>query len=151
MYLFGVNKARITQAAREMNIDAVIIDNLRDAGIFITSRNYYQRKPQKIRDAENMNIPVYVLRSNTPPHIRQLLSTIVIGGEGKSEYLQKAMSEAEEAVTQLRDTEEEEVELSPQSSYIRHLQHLIAQRSDLSSHSLGKDPDRRVRIYKEQR
>jgi stage III sporulation protein SpoIIIAA len=151
MYLFGVNKARVAQAAREMNIDAVIIDNLREAGIFITSRNYYQRKPQKIRDAENMNIPVYVLRSNTPPHIRQLLSTIVIGGTGKSEYLQKAMSEAEEAVTQLRDTEEAEVELSPQSSYIRRLQHLIAQRSDLSSRSLGRDPDRRVRIYKEQK
>jgi len=69
----------------------------------------------------------------------------------KSEYFQKAMSEAEEAVTQLRDNDEEVVELSPQSSYIRRLQHLIAQRSDLSSRSLGKDPDRRVRIYKEQK
>ncbi len=151
MYLFGVNKTRLAQIAREMNIDAVIIDNLRNAGMFITSRNYYQRKPQKIHDAENMNIPVYVLRSNTPPHIRQLLSTIVSGGVSKSEYFQKAMSEAEEAVTQLRENEEEVVELSPQSSYIRRLQHLIAQRSDLSSRSLGKDPDRRVRIYKEQK
>jgi hypothetical protein len=98
-----------------------------------------------------MSIPVYVLRSNTPPHIRQLLSTIVSGGTGKSEYLQKAMSEAEEAVNKLKESGEEEIELSPQSSYIRRLQHLIAQRSDLSSRSLGKDPDRRVRIYKEQK
>jgi predicted RNA-binding protein Jag len=44
---------------------------------------------------------------------------------------------------------QEAVELSPQSSYIRRLQHLIAQRSDLSSRSFGKDPNRRVRIYKE--
>jgi predicted RNA-binding protein Jag len=42
------------------------------------------------------------------------------------------------------------VELSPQSSYIRRLQHLIAQRNDLASHSFGRDPNRRVRIYKEQ-
>ena len=151
IYLFGVNKTRLAQIAREMNIDAMMADNLREASMFITSRNYYQRKPQKIRDAENMNIPVYVLRSNTPPHIRQLLSTIVGGGVSKSEYFQKAMSEAEEAVTQLHDNDEEVVELSPQSSYIRRLQHLVAQRSDLSSHSLGKDPDRRVRIYKEQK
>ena len=151
IYLFGVNKSRVTQAAREMGIDAVMVENLRDARMFITSRNYYQRKPQKIRDSESMSIPVYVLRSNTPPHIRQLLSTIVSGGAGKSEYLQKAMSEAEEAVNKLKENDEEEVELSPQSSYIRRLQHLIAQRSDLSSRSLGKDPDRRVRIYKEQK
>lgn len=44
---------------------------------------------------------------------------------------------------------QEEVNLSPQTSYIRRLQHLIAQRSDLSSRSFGKDPNRRVRIYKE--
>ena len=49
------------------------------------------------------------------------------------------------------DTDEESVELSPQSSYIRRLQHLIAERSDLSSHSLGRDPERRVKIYKEQK
>jgi len=43
---------------------------------------------------------------------------------------------------------EESVELSPQSAYIRRLQHLIAERNALSSQSTGKDPNRRVRIYK---
>jgi predicted RNA-binding protein Jag len=43
---------------------------------------------------------------------------------------------------------QEEVELSPQSAYIRRLQHLIAQRNELSSQSSGKEPQRRVRIYK---
>ncbi|GAH67453.1 unnamed protein product, partial [marine sediment metagenome] len=41
------------------------------------------------------------------------------------------------------------VELSPQSAYIRRLQHLIAERNHLTSQSAGKDPHRRVRIYKE--
>ncbi|MGD9143530.1 MAG: R3H domain-containing nucleic acid-binding protein [Dehalococcoidia bacterium] len=151
IYAFGVNKSRLMQAARDMNIDVQIVENIREASMFITSRNYYKRKPQKIRDAENSNIPVYVLRSNTPPHMRQLLSSIFIGGIDKPEYFQGAISEAEEAVNQLTDSDEESVELSPQSSYIRRLQHLIAQRSDLSSRSLGKDPQRRVRIYKEQK
>jgi len=43
------------------------------------------------------------------------------------------------------------VELSPQSAYIRRLQHLIAERNNLLSKSSGKDPNRRVRIYKEKR
>ncbi|MDP3880097.1 MAG: R3H domain-containing nucleic acid-binding protein, partial [Dehalococcoidales bacterium] len=37
---------------------------------------------------------------------------------------------------------------SPQSAYIRRLQHLIAERNELASRSSGKEPLRRVRIYK---
>jgi len=61
--------------------------------------------------------------------------------------LKLALDEAEEAVIQVKNGQET-VELSPQSAYIRRLQHLIVERNDLSSRSLGKDPARRVRIYK---
>jgi stage III sporulation protein SpoIIIAA len=150
LYLFGINRTRMAQMAKEMNLDVDITDNMHDAGVFVTSKNYYRRKPQKVRDAESANMPIYVLRSNTPPHIRQLLGNIYpLAGAEKSDSFRNALGEAEAAVEQVSGGEEV-VELSPQSSYIRRLQHLIAQRSDLSSHSLGKDPNRRVRIYKEQ-
>ena len=151
VYAFGVNKTRLLQTAREMNIDMDIVENVREAAMFITSRNYYRRKPQKIKDAESAGIPVYVLRSNTPPHMRQLLGGVFTGTSDRPEYFQDAINEAEKAVNELNSTDEDSVELSPQSSYIRRLQHLIAQRSDLASHSLGRDPERRVRIYKEQK
>jgi len=153
LYLFGVNRTRMLQMARDMHLDMQIVENLHEAGMFVTSKNYYRRKPQKVRDAENMRLPIYVLRSNTPPQVRQLLTTIFPQSQShtdRSDSFQSAMGEAEEAVTQVTSGEEDTVELSPQSSYVRRLQHLIAQRSDLASHSLGKDPNRRVRIYKEQ-
>jgi len=150
LYLFGINRARLAQMAKEMNLDVDITDNMHDAGVFVTSKNYYRRKTQKVRDAESANMPIYVLRSNTPPHMRQLLGTIYhLAGADKSDSFRNALGEAEAAVAQVSGGEEV-VELSPQSSYIRRLQHLIAQRSELSSQSLGKDPNRRVRIYKEQ-
>jgi len=134
---------------KDMHLELDIVDNLHDASIFVTSKNYYRRKPQKVRDAENANLPIYVLRSNTPPQMRQLLDTIYpTVGADKASHFKVALGEAEEAVAQVQEGQEA-VDLSPQSSYIRRLQHLIAQRSDLSSHSLGKDPNRRVRIYKE--
>ncbi|NOQ17964.1 MAG: hypothetical protein GQ507_01825, partial [Dehalococcoidales bacterium] len=49
--------------------------------------------------------------------------------------------------SQVKDGQQEGIELSPQSAYIRRLQHLIAKRNDLLSQSTGKDPNRRVRIY----
>lgn len=150
LYVFGINRARLAQMAKEMHLDMDIVDNLHDASIFVTSKNYYRRKPQKVRDAENTNLPIYVLKSNTPPQMRQLLSTIYPRvGADKTENFTLALGEAEEAVAQVKEGQEA-VELSPQSAYIRRLQHLIAQRSNLASRSLGKDPERRVRIYKEQ-
>jgi stage III sporulation protein SpoIIIAA len=149
LYLFGVNRGRLMQVAREMNIDLETTENLRDAGLLVTSKNYYRRRPQKLRDAESAHLPVYVLRGNAPPQIRQFLSTLYhVKEEEKPSEFKTALNEAEAAVAQVNEGQEA-VELSPQSSYIRRLQHLIAQRSDLSSHSFGKDPNRRVRIYRE--
>jgi len=148
VYLFGVNRGRLEQAAKEAQLTLDIVNNLNDANLFVTTKNYYRRKPQKVRDAETANVPMYVLRSNTPPQIRQLLNTISpTEGTDKADSLKLALSEAEEAVSQVKDGGKA-VELSPQSAYIRRLQHLIAERNALSSQSLGKDPQRRVKIYK---
>jgi hypothetical protein len=148
LYLFGVNRGRIEQMAKEMQLSLDIVNNLNDASLLVTSKSYYRRKPQKVKDAEAANLPIYVLKSNTPAQIRQLLATIYprVGGD-KADLLEVALGEAEEAVNQVKGGGEA-VELSPQSAYIRRLQHLIAERNDLSSKSLGKDPNRRVTIYK---
>jgi len=148
LYLFGINRARLEHMAKEMQLSLDIVNNLNDANLFITSKNYYRRKPQKVRDAEEANVPIYVLKSNTPPQIRQLLNTICpTESTDKADSFKLALGEAEEAVNQVKNGREA-VELSPQSAYIRRLQHLIAERNELSSQSTGKDPNRRVRIYK---
>jgi len=148
LYLFGVNRARLEQMAKEMNLSPDIVSNLNDASLFITSKNYYRRKPQKVRDAEMANLPIYVLKSNTPPQIRQMLRNIYpVNSADKIDSLKLALGEAEAAVEQVKSGREA-VELSPQSAYIRRLQHLIAERNTLSSQSTGKEPNRRVRILR---
>jgi stage III sporulation protein SpoIIIAA len=149
LHLFGVNRSRVLQIGHEMHIDVEIVENLRDATMLVTSKNYYRRRPQKVRDAESEHIPVYVLRGNTPPQIRQFLETLYAAREGeKPQDFQSAMTEAEEAAEQVTEGGEA-IELVPQGAYIRRLQHLIAQRSDLKSHSTGRDPNRRVKIFRE--
>ncbi|MEE8318049.1 MAG: R3H domain-containing nucleic acid-binding protein, partial [Dehalococcoidales bacterium] len=147
LYIFGVNRARLEQAAKEMNLSLDIVSSLKEADLFVTSKNYYQRKPQKVRDAETANLPVYVLKSNTPPQLRQFLHNIYPAvSPDKEDYFRTALGEAEVAVAQVK--EGGVVELSPQSAYIRRLQHLIAERNALSSQSVGRGTERRVTIYK---
>ena len=153
LFLFGVNRIRIEQMAEEMGLKVNIVENVNDANLFITSKQYYRRKPQKLRDAENNNLPIYVLKNNTPGQVRQLLRSI-FPGEAEEESREVigpyggAIHEAEDAVHQIIDGAAA-VELSPQGAYIRRIQHLIAERHDLDSKSEGKDPNRRVVIYKE--
>jgi predicted RNA-binding protein Jag len=59
-----------------------------------------------------------------------------------------AMREAEEAVYQVM-LHHKSIELSPQSSYVRRLQHQIVEKYHLQSRSTGIEPNRRVRVYKE--
>ena len=136
--------------AREMHLELNVVENVHDATMFVTSKSYFRRKPQPVRDAENARLPIYVLRSNTPPQMKQLLTTLAPPETpDKPGHFKEALDEAEEAVEQVIEGEDS-MELNPQSSYIRRLQHLIAQRSDLGSRSYGRDPNRRVRIFKEQ-
>ena len=41
------------------------------------------------------------------------------------------------------------VDLPPASAYIRRLQHEMARKANLISHSYGKEPRRRVRIFRD--
>ena len=61
---------------------------------------------------------------------------------------EKALEETRAAIEVVQGTSEP-VELSPQSSYIRRLQHQLAERYELHSDSVGSEPFRRVRITKE--
>ena len=58
-----------------------------------------------------------------------------------------AMSEAEEAILQLNNGDSDIV-LSPQVAYIRKIQHQIANQRNLASISVGREPHRRVTIYR---
>ncbi len=155
LYVFGVDRGRVEQMARDMHVNAHVVENLNDANLFITAKSYYRRKPQKLKDAEAANLPIYVLRSNTPIQIRQMLGTLFPSSRNvlekrpeEPDSLKSALHEAEEAIEQIKGGESA-VELSPRSNYIRRLQHLLAERNNMASESTGKEPNRRVRIFKE--
>lgn len=148
LYLFGINRSRLEEAANERKIPLETVTDLKEADLFLTTRNYYRRKPQKIRDAEAAGIPIYALRNHSVSQLRQCLDNLY--PPKMVDAARFALKEAEEAVTQVKNGKES-VELSPQSAYVRRLQHLLAEHHNLTSRSLGKEPKRRVVILKNQK
>ncbi len=148
IFPFGINRNRLEQAAREMQLPIIVVNTQQEANVLVTSKNYFRRKPQKLRDAEAISVPIFVLRGNTVPHMKQCLSDITglpIAGR-KDSPMSIALAEAQQAAEKVMNGEEA-IELSPQSAYIRRLQHILAERYDLSSSSLGQEPGRRVKIH----
>jgi stage III sporulation protein SpoIIIAA len=146
IYPFGVNHSKLEQAVREMHLPLNIVGELDEAEIVVTSRNYYRRKPQKLRDAEAAELPIYVLKSSTTGHIKQFLDSICSDVK-RTDAVRHALEEAEEAVTEVREGRRV-AELNPQNAYIRRLQHILAQKYQLSSSSQGEGSQRRVVIFR---
>ncbi len=149
IFPFGIDRKRLEQAAREMQIPIRVVTSIQEANALVTSKNYFRRKTQKLRDAEASALPIFVLRSNTISNMKQCLAGITgrpISRERES-HASQALEEAQEAIERVLNGNEA-VELIPQSAYIRRLQHMLAERYDLSSKSLGEEPSRRVKIFK---
>jgi stage III sporulation protein SpoIIIAA len=146
IYIFGINRAKLEQAARERQAEIRIVSGLREASVFVTCKAYYRRKPQVVRDAELAGIPVYVLKNNTIGEMRQFLESLH-SNRRRTDDVGVALKEAEEAIAQVMNGTDA-VQLSPRSSYVRRLQHLMAERSHLASRSTGRDPQRRVEIFR---
>ncbi len=148
IYPFGVNRSRLESQIRSLGLPATVVGDQHQADVVLTVRNYYRRKPQALRDAEATGVPVHVLRSNSAGNIEQeLLHISHLDAVPVPGSAQNALRETEEAIAQVLQTSAP-VELSPQSAYIRRLQHQLAEQHNLSSRSTGKEPYRRVRISK---
>ncbi len=147
---YGVNKGRLQQVVASSGLAIEIVEGIKSADLVLTTKNYYRRRTAALRSAEQQGKPVYVLRRNTLSQIEQFIKAIARqnGRSQQSTAVLSALSEAEQAVQSVRTGDQDEIELTPQGAYVRHLQHAIADKYGLSSTSTGRDPRRKVVIYR---
>ncbi len=79
VFPFGINRARLELAAKRERTAIQLVDNVGNSDLFLTTRTHYRRKPQRIRDAEALGIPVYVLKGNDVSQLRQCLRSLSPG------------------------------------------------------------------------
>jgi len=140
---FGISRKRLEQAVRELRLPVIVVQEADEAEVVITLRNFYKQKAPGLRDAEERGVPIFVLKSNTQMQMEACLTSLYALEVTPNEA---ALREVEEAIGLVR-TEARPVELSPQNAYLRRLQHQAAERANLVSHSRGREPFRRVRVY----
>lgn len=146
VFPFGVGRNRLEQAARELRVPVTVAARVEDADLVMTLKNYYRRKPEPLRDAEAQGIPVYVLRSNTVAQMEGCLAGVFNLGSQERDVTTSALEEAEQAIGEVIEWSKP-IEVTPQNSQIRRLQHQLAERYNVGSRSRGKEPNRRVKFF----
>jgi len=158
IFLFGIGRDKLEAAGVEAGVPVQVANELRRADVVLTTKTHYRRGSQLVRTAESTGTPVYVLRKNTMPQVQEFLHTISkewrdngIGSGGAGEdykaTLEQAMEEAEDAAQRVLSGEFS-IQLAPQRSYVRRLQHMLGQRYNLASTSKGREPARAVLFYR---
>ncbi|GAB4435244.1 MAG: AAA family ATPase [Chloroflexi bacterium OHK40] len=161
IFPFGVSRNRLETAIERLRVPAVIVRDMKDATLVMTLKNYYRQSAQRLRQAEEQGVPVYVLRNNTISQMERQLahvfnlrepdndeSPLSARRSDDSGVVEEALLEVEQAITQVMNGERSAVELAPRSSYIRRLQHQMADRYNLRSESRGEELNRRVKIFR---
>jgi hypothetical protein len=153
VYCYGIGQNRLRAAAQSLGVPVDLTNDLYRAEIVITLKTYYRKQPQPIVDAESRGIPVYVLRSNTVRQMEFLLADIfslklAVDRQPEDEPMKMALEETRQAVDKVLGGAPV-IELAPQPPEVRRYQHRIAREANLVSHSYGREPQRRVRVYRE--
>ncbi len=149
IFPYGVSRSYLEQSLREMHLPVRIQHHIDDADVVLTLKNYYRRHDSPVRAAELSGIPIHVLRSNTVAQIKGALAR-VYGVEAPlddPDDTEAAMQDVIEGIEQMQRTGDD-VELTPQNSYVRRLQHQLVERHELSARSTGDEPNRRLVILR---
>jgi stage III sporulation protein SpoIIIAA len=146
IFPYAVDRGRLERAIRMCQAPAHIVNNLDEANVMLTLKSQEKHRPKRLHEAQARGVALHVLRNNTVAQMVNFLQdTFSVEGRRAEEddsVLQVTEAAIHEVIEQARP-----VELAPQNNYVRRLQHRLAERYGLVSHSRGTEPYRRVIIY----
>jgi stage III sporulation protein SpoIIIAA len=145
IYPYAVSRNRLERAIRELRVPADIANTLSEADLLLTLKSQEKRQPKRLREAGTRGLPMHIIKSNTVSQIEAVLRGI-FRVDDRHDPDEVALREVEDAISEVMASAQP-VELTPQNSYVRRMQHQFIQRYGLLSESKGTDPFRRVVIY----
>jgi len=146
IFPYGVSRNKIERAITNLRLNAAIARKWDDADVVLTLKALERKESTKLKDIASENVPIYSIKTNTTTQIQNCLKDVFNLPSVDNEEI--ALREAEEAVYQVL-LNSKAVELSPQTSYVRRMQHQLAEKYRLQSRSTGLEPNRRVRIFRD--
>ncbi len=145
IYPYALSPDSVSRVIRDLRLNARVVAYPEDANILLAlrSRGFDQRLQRMEKET---GASVHLVKRNSTAQIRHVLQDIfsLVDGHDPDE-IRVAVREAEDAVERVMETGAS-IELSPQPSPIRRLQHRIIARCHLVAESVGSEPLRHLII-----
>ena len=89
IYPFGVSRDRLERSIANLHVPATIVRDMSEATMVMTLKSYYRQGSQRVRQAEDRGVPVYVLRNNTITQMERQLSDVfqISSSENDDQYV----------------------------------------------------------------
>lgn len=146
IYPFGINKGYVTSTIRDLNVAADVAVVVSQADVLLTTASQLKNN-QKIRDmVKNHQVQVHAVHSNSQTCVQGFLRNYFNLPPSDSDVQDDVMSEIRHLCDRVI-AEKRVLDAAPRSSYHRRMQHKYVLDMELTSLSIGQEPNRRVRIY----
>ena len=160
IYLYAVSRSIAEKVIERLDLNAEITRNLDDADIVIAHKNFVKGGAKVLSTAEHDRLQIFYVKTNSMAQIQKVIKQALDIAEINSQQsyydiTEKALDEAKAAIEKILAGVVKDIELAPQNTQIRKLQHELAEQHNLESKSVGEGENRHLRIvggtdYKEQ-
>lgn len=154
LYLYAVSRTIVEKTIERLDLNVELTRNVEDADIVIAHKNFAKGGAKILNTAKEYRVQIFYVKTNSMAQIQKVLKEALDIQPGDVEPLQgysddteKALDEARVAIKQVSDGAEV-VELAPQPSQIRKLQHELVDQYNLKSTSIGEGENRHLRVHK---
>ncbi|MFA5104606.1 MAG: R3H domain-containing nucleic acid-binding protein [Candidatus Margulisiibacteriota bacterium] len=145
IFPFGINNSALEKCISALGVDAEVVDSPDEANVVLAIRSKAVQGSKILKIAREHNLPVHVIKNKTHPQINRFLKGYFRIFD--TDILENSASEeVEKAAVSVKSTGKP-VDLAPQNSYIRRLQHQLIERYGLKAQSFGSEPNRKIRIF----
>jgi len=160
VYGAGISRSLLDQVARARRLPVETAPSVELADVVLTVRQQLGRDPHVRRHAQELGIPILVIKSGALPQIQRGLERLlerrhsaVAAAPGApatapdADDLHAALEECRLAVEQVVLPQGRPVELLPRSERVRRLQAELAARYRLRSAEFGRGREQRLRVF----
>lgn len=154
LYLYAVSRTIVEKIIERLNLNVELTRNVEDADIVIAHKNFAKGGAKILNTAKEYRVQIFYVKTNSMAQIQKVLKDALDIQPGDVEPLQGYCDDTEKALDEARDGIKSVlegatvVELEPQPSHIRKLQHELVEQYNLQSSSIGEGDTRHLRITK---
>lgn len=150
IYLYAVSRSIAEKVIERLDLNAEITRNLNDADIVIAHKNFIKGGAKVLSTAEESRLQIFYIKTNSMAQIQKVIKEALDIAEVNAhqtfcDVTEKALDEAKTAIDKVL-AGATDVELTPQTTHIRKLQHELVEQHNLESKSIGEGTNRHLRI-----